>query len=123
MAVVNALNARFVIDEKAFERYALRVADEGVDEARELLSEKSFPPASAPGTPPARRSGNLAESFTAEQVDGGAEVSTTVAYARFLEDGTKHMAARPFIEEVVERTARAARRLPMPRLVRVKPSA
>lgn len=63
--------------------------------------------ASAPGQPPAIRSGNLFRNeglpkliapLTAERV-------INTPYARHLEDGTKRMAARPFVSVAIE-TAR-----------------
>lgn len=55
--------------------------------------------ASAPGQYPANRSGNLRRSVEFN-VEGKkfVKVGTDVEYGRFLEDGTRRMARRPFLE-------------------------
>lgn len=67
--------------------------------------------ASAPGEPPARRTGNLRMHWNGQvksesASDGGtmviAELESQEAYARYLENGTSHMAARPFSEKIKE---------------------
>ena len=66
--------------------------------------------ASAPGEPPAVRTGNLRSSFRpiakAETASGDLSVNigieTSVAYARYLEDGTSKMARRPYVEKIKE---------------------
>lgn len=53
---------------------------------------------SAPGTPPASRTGLLAESIVARLVDKTAsEVLATAEYAKHLEFGTRKMAAHAFL--------------------------
>lgn len=62
--------------------------------------------ASAPGEPPAVRTGNLRSSFRpiAEKKESDLSVTigieTQVEYAGYLEHGTKKMAARPYVEKI-----------------------
>ena len=65
--------------------------------------------ASAPGEPPAVRTGKLRSSFR-EVASGGsssslsvtAAIETDTNYARYLDEGTRKMAARPFKEKIKE---------------------
>lgn len=67
--------------------------------------------ASAPGEPPAVRSGRLRQSWRAlvDSEKNGKNlrikpaINTDVIYAPILEKGTGHMAPRPFEEPIVER--------------------
>lgn len=67
--------------------------------------------ASAPGEPPARRTGNLRMHWNgqvkSENSSGGgvaiiAELESQEPYASYLENGTSKMAARPFTEKIKE---------------------
>lgn len=67
--------------------------------------------ASAPGEPPARRTGNLRMHWNGQvksegASDGGvaiiAELESQESYAGYLENGTSKMAARPFTEKIKE---------------------
>lgn len=72
--------------------------------------KKTHYTASAPGEPPAARNGDLRKSFrpTAKTYGnpfGGAasvyvSIETDKHYAGFLEDGTRKMAARPYVEKI-----------------------
>lgn len=72
---------------------------------------KSTYTASAPGEPPARRTGNLRlhwnGSVTTRPTGKGTEVIAVLEsqerYARYLEEGTKRIAPRPFHDRIVER--------------------
>jgi hypothetical protein len=77
----------------------------GADIVEEIRSEiaTSYPPASSPGEPPHRRSGNLIASsghsviseVSASRVE--LTIYNTAPYAVFLRDGTGRMAARDFM--------------------------
>ena len=68
---------------------------------------KSMYTASAPGEPPARRSGNLRLHWTGNvSVSGGSVVISLESdefYAKFLEHGTRKMAPRPFLDRIEEK--------------------
>lgn len=68
--------------------------------------------ASAPGEPPARRTGNLRMHWNGQvksegATNGGvsivAELESQEQYAGYLENGTSKMAARPFTEKIKEK--------------------
>ena len=119
MPVVNGATARFSFDEQAFQQFIRRVGDKGVDEARKLLTEKAYPPASAPGGVPASRTGALANSFRSLRVKNAVRVMSTSSYGDFLEKGTKKMAARPFMKELIKRTRKAALGMKRPKMVKL----
>lgn len=68
--------------------------------------------ASAPGEPPARRTGNLRMHWNGRVKSGGtsnggtritAELESQEQYAAMLENGTQRMASRPFAEKIKEK--------------------
>ncbi len=76
--------------------------------------------ASAPGEPPARRTGNLrmhwngqvkSENASGNGVSIVAELESQEPYAEHLENGTSKMAARPFVEKIKEKAAPEIRRI------------
>lgn len=78
---------------------------------RKPYSKASYT-ASAPGEPPARRTGNLRMHWNgqvkSENSSGGgvaiiAELESQESYASYLENGTSKMAARPFTEKIKEK--------------------
>lgn len=67
--------------------------------------------ASAPGEPPARRTGNLRMHWNGEVKTEGAtgggvqviaQLESQESYAGYLENGTSKMAARPFVDKIKE---------------------
>lgn len=68
--------------------------------------------ASAPGEPPARRLGSLRKHWT-QGIDGNlnasggvdivAYIESTTPYSGYLENGTRKMAARPYVERIKEK--------------------
>lgn len=76
--------------------------------------------ASAPGEPPARRTGNLRMHWNgqvkSENSSGGgvaiiAELESQEPYAGILENGTPKMAARPFTEKIKEKAVPEIQRI------------
>ncbi len=76
--------------------------------------------ASAPGEPPARRTGNLRMHWNgqvkSENSSGGgvaiiAELESQESYAGILENGTSKMAARPFTEKIKEKAVPEIQRI------------
>jgi hypothetical protein len=84
-----------------------QIAEEIKEDARTRVSE-AYPPASEPGTPPHRRSGNLMEGiYSVAAVDDGEKsvsihCGTDVFYGVFLEQGTERMDPRPMWEGLQE---------------------
>ena len=80
---------------------------------------KSTYRASAPGEPPARRTGSLRLHWTGSvetrKNSGGAQVIATLEsqekYSVYLENGTRRMAARPFHERIVEKATPKIRKI------------
>ena len=79
---------------------------------RKPYTKKATYTASAPGEPPARRTGNLrmhwngqvkSENSSSGGVAITAELESQEAYAGILENGTSTMAARPFVEKIKEK--------------------
>lgn len=75
---------------------------------------KSTYTASAPGEPPARRTGNLRLHWNGQVKTGSrkgngieviAELEAQEKYAGYLENGTDHMAPRPFVDRITEKAA------------------
>lgn len=85
----------------------------GRKDARKPYTKATYT-ASAPGEPPARRTGNLRMHWNgqvkSERTSRGgiavvAELESREAYAGYLENGTSNMAARPFVEKIKEEAA------------------
>ncbi len=81
---------------------------------------KAYYTASAPGEPPARRTGNLRMHWNgqvkSENTSGGgiaviAELESQEPYANTLENGTSKMAARPFTEKIKEKAMPEIKRI------------
>jgi hypothetical protein len=69
-------------------------------ELRQLI-KVPYPPPSKPGEPPHRRTGRLWTSMDPRVERRNHIVIYGMGYGRFLEDGTKHMDARPFLEPTI----------------------
>lgn len=74
---------------------------------------RSMYTASAPGEPPARRSGNLRLHWSGDVEDGSSGsgnvymtcvIESDEFYAGYLENGTRKMAARPFCDKIIEKS-------------------
>ncbi len=71
-----------------------------------------YPPASRPGRPPHRRSGDLQDSYEYEAKAGGRlskprmRVFSTVDYSGYLEFGTRTMSPRPHMRPAIQRQAK-----------------
>lgn len=74
----------------------------------EVLTTPHAPPASAPGEVPHMRSGNLRNFWTFGVRGGNGKITVFgepgVGYANYLEEGTRKMAARPFVDKIIDRT-------------------
>jgi HK97 gp10 family phage protein len=90
-----------------------RVVNKAVDDALEKMGTDAegliraslmipYPPPSAPGSPPHRRTGKLSGSYKHEVSGGGGthvlKVGSGVFYAPYLEFGTRYMAPRPHLK-------------------------
>lgn len=105
---VRAVNAL-----RTAELQVLKGQRHGNSKARVPYSKKIYT-ASAPGEPPARRTGNLRMHWNGQvKSEGAASGGITVVaqlesqerYAAALEYGTRHMAPRPFVEKIKEKAA------------------
>lgn len=67
---------------------------------RQPMRRKFYPPASKPGTAPARRTSNLFNNTRVER-KGFKLFVRTQQYGIWLDEGTSRMAARPFIGRVI----------------------
>lgn len=74
---------------------------------RKAYTKRATYTASAPGEPPAARTGTLYRSFRpVGNTQGTGPLSVKISiesnlhYAGFLEDGTRKMAARPYVEKI-----------------------
>lgn len=72
-----------------------------LNRARELLSVAG-PEPSSPGEPPHKQTGHLRRSVAREVVDLVGRVGTNLKYGRWLELGTRMMAARPWLRRALD---------------------
>jgi len=96
------------------ERRMRRASAEVVGDLRQRISTP-YPPASRPGSPPHRRTGRLRASIESTLFRDlraiVARFTATVRYAKFLQHGTRKMAARPFMHLDRRQLARFIRRV------------
>lgn len=87
---------------------------------RKPYTKRATYTASAPGEPPARRTGNLrlhwngqvkSENISSGGVAVVAELESQESYAGYLENGTSKMAARPFVEKIKEKATPEIRKI------------
>lgn len=87
---------------------------------RKPFTKKATYTASAPGEPPARRTGNLRLHWNGDvkggmTARGGASITVELEsgehYAGYLEDGTTKMAPRPFKNKIIEKAAPEIKRI------------
>jgi len=80
-------------------------------EIKKLISKYGPGEPSYPGEPPHKQTGNLGRSWGVQikkqdvkRIKGGikASIGSNLDYAYYLEDGTIHMEARPYIEPTIE---------------------
>lgn len=110
-AIGNEMKARAARGSRALKSAELKVlrGQRGGKRYKKSFKSTSYS-ASAPGEPPAVRSGKLRSSFRPEAKTysnpfGGAasvniSIETDTHYAGYLEDGTRKMAARPYVEKI-----------------------
>ncbi|MCI9357712.1 MAG: hypothetical protein HFH59_09265 [Lachnospiraceae bacterium] len=79
-----------------------RAANALMNAERDVLSGNASP--SPAGSPPGSRTGNLARNWTPACQGGGVSMLVSIIggmyYAGYLEEGTRKMAARPFVEKI-----------------------
>lgn len=87
-----------------------RVLEEGQDVVRRSFT---IIPVSAPGNPPAIDTGNLYRNVTTELDADGLHgvLRAATDYAKYLEFGTRHMAARPFMRPALRVLDRRVRQI------------
>ena len=89
--------------------YMQSIAEDSAERIKRNISI-SYPPASVPGMPPHKRSGELESSITSKVIKGSnkveAHISANADYAVHLEYGTSKMAPRPFMRTELYRLNR-----------------
>jgi HK97 gp10 family phage protein len=103
------------------EKHVMGTAAERVEKAaillknavKEELSTAYSGKASAEGEPPHKRTGRLRASINHEvdKAKATARVGTNLKYGKFLELGTRKMAARPFLTSTLQKLSDAIGRL------------
>ena len=91
-----------MIEQKAIADIMTALEEIGREMTQDLMTSVSmdYPPASEPGDPPHRRSGDLQASFRTLALMDRLEIRMK-SYGKLLEEGTSRMAARPFIVWVI----------------------
>ncbi len=103
--------------ESGIQRNLTRAALFVVREVKQSLTKagptKTRPgtPASKPGEPPHKRTGDLGRSITHEVTKNTARVGSNKKYAKPLELGTHKMAARPYLRPAVNKNRREIKKI------------
>jgi hypothetical protein len=113
----NGVNVRTILDTSGFDA-AMKYVPANVTRATEAVAQAIiddvndhwsgfYPPASAPGTPPAIRSSSLKDSARKRLVKSGLlneyRVIWEAFHAMFLEKGTRRMSERPYLQPAIVR--------------------
>ena len=88
-------------------RWLQSVGDAGVDAFKSGMGE--YPPASAPGAWPNRRSGRLRASVRSEVTSSSVTIGTSMPYSGFLRRGTSKMARRKMSDNALEEGMKGSR--------------
>lgn len=109
-AIGQQMKSRAVRGSRALKNAELQVLrGQGGGRRYKKAYKKSYYTASAPGNPPAVRTGKLRSSFRPVSGASTGALSVKVAietdthYAGYLEHGTSKMAARPYVEKIKQR--------------------
>lgn len=86
------------------------IAEEVAAEAVRLSTQKQYPPASKPGTPPAQRSGNFARKIRIVRTSKGARLVFFAPYSSYVLQGTRHMDPRPVHEIALKNVLKRRRK-------------
>src|SRR4051812_26774339 len=96
-----------------FQKAAKDTGKEAVRELKQTLSEP-YPPASKPGEPPHKRTGELQQSVgyevTTEDKVVKLTLKVTADHAFYLEYGTATLAPRPFFRRAFDKATKAFRK-------------
>lgn len=105
-----------------FKSKADRVMDKRFEEVGIVVSRHAkalvgvaYPPASSPGSPPHRRTGDFQRSITYEvrkkSGQPAVRIYSTSPYGNFLNDGTSRMAARPWRKPAYNQTVQQVKNI------------
>jgi hypothetical protein len=91
--------------EDQIDAIVLEVAEQFAQDMTEDIKDSldtAYPPSSNPGEKPHKRSGQLQEGIVSTVIQQGpltqVQIESTAPHSAYLESGTKHLAARPFME-------------------------
>ncbi|MEY9493747.1 phage gpG-like protein [Bradyrhizobium elkanii] len=80
----------------------LRGIAKASEQAFRAGASRAYPPASAPGAWPARRSGGLLGSIETEVTASSVTIGTNQRYSKFLREGTSRMARRKMSDNALK---------------------
>lgn len=111
---------------EASRRGAHKGAEHIKDRAQEILSALEHPPEtktpSPPGAPPARITGELADTILVSDLGDGSEVGPTTHYSRFLELGGIHRGHMRWFEDGAWHRAEVLSKAPRPYMLPARDS-